>query len=97
MEAAAVASLLKQLDAPGQEVLSTMLKSFSEVTEASKLFDSLSNVADLSPTAQTTIEKAVEQIRKSDPKVTKEQAYAKAIAENPELYDELETAAVDEA
>lgn len=97
VEAAAVASLLKQLDAPGQEVLSTMLKSFSEVTEASKLFDSLSNVADLSPTAQTTIEKAVEQIRKSDPKVTKEQAYAKAIAENPELYDELETAAVDEA
>lgn len=92
VESAAVAVLLKQLDPAGQEALTTIMKSFSEVTKDSKLFDAISSVSDLSTDAQTAVEKSIERIMKADPKLTNEQAYAKAIAENPELYDELETA-----
>ena len=92
VESAAVAVLLKQLDPAGQEALTTIMKSFSEVSKDSKLFDAISSVTDLSTDAQSVVEKSIERIMKADPKLTNEQAYAKAIAENPELYDELETA-----
>jgi hypothetical protein len=91
-----VAVLLKQLDEEGQTALGEILAKFSEVAADSALFSAVAHVSDLSPTAQTELAKAITEIKKGDPKLTDEQAYAKAIEANPALYEELETSAADD-
>lgn len=94
VDKAEVAALLGQLNEDGQATLTKMLGSFSEISRESLLFKAVASISDLSPTATSEVEKALAAIRKADPSITEEQAYAKALIANPELYDELQTSAV---
>lgn len=69
------------------EKLETVLKSANEAIEKGDLFSELGRVGGTGATdADAKIDAAAAELRKSDPKLTKEQAIAKALEDNPELY-----------
>lgn len=68
------------------EKLETVLKGANAALEQSDLFRELGAGGTGGSDAETRIEKAAEQLRESDPDLTKEQAIAKALEQNPDLY-----------
>ena len=93
VESDKVASVLKQLDDAGREVLKSIFTKANAVIKGGAKALTVELGGDTAPTsAVTKLDTAVAEIQKSDPKLTKQQAVAKALDANPALYDELNAA-----
>lgn len=87
VKAEEVASVMKQLDAPGQEVLKGILSKTTEFAKAAELFKEAGSAATEGPSSSDEITKAAEEFRKADPKLTVAQSISKALAANPDAYE----------
>lgn len=85
-----VAAVLKQLDAAGVETVKAVFTKANAVTKgaAKVLTAEIGGNAD-TITAINKADLAVAEVMKAEPKLTKFQAFAKALAADPKLYDEL--------
>lgn len=66
--------------------LTEVLKSANEIIKSGKAFDEAGTAQTGTPNGVDAIEKRAEEIMKSEPTLTKEQAFVKAMELNPKLY-----------
>lgn len=66
---------------------SSIMKKFSALAEGSGIFTTIGSSDDDGQAATTELTKAAVALRKSNPKLSTQQAIAKALEQNPELYD----------
>lgn len=85
-----VASVLKQLDTEGVKVVEGILTKVGTLAKSAKLFEELGagGVGSDAPASEQEITKRAEELRKSNPKLSKAQSIAKALQENPDLYEQ---------
>ena len=76
----------EKLNPADAEELGKILKAADGALESAKLFDELGSTSIVKGSA--SLESAAEEIRKTDPSLTREQAIAKALENNPALYEE---------
>ncbi len=92
IEVAAAATILKQLDPAGREAFTSLLGKSSELVKGSAWLNQLASGDGADPAGnevETRLTKAVAAIRAADPKLTEEAAVAKAMENDPALYEEL--------
>lgn len=79
------------VDAETFEKLEAVLKAANEAVAQGDLYAEFGRGGAAPTDAEARIEKAAEEIRKADTSLTREQAIERALADNPELYDEYRT------
>lgn len=85
-----VVKLYEQVDEAGRKTLDDIFTKANAFAEDAKLFDEVGTTSAMSAGAESELKKAVDVIRKADPKITIEKATQMVLEENPELYDQLD-------
>lgn len=70
------------------KVLTALLKGVGEIAVKSALFKALGSAASEEGSPEEQLQAKADEIAKSNPKLTKEQAYAEAMKQNPQLYNQ---------
>jgi len=87
-------AVVKVLEATGDNAdvtafLADVLAKLNTAMQAGKVLDEIGSDRSGEADANTELNKKIELIQKGDSKLTYEQAFAKAISQNPALYDEM--------
>lgn len=88
VEAEKVAEMLKGLDDAGQETLAGILKAAGEQAKLSTLLKTSGSDAAKPGSAAEIAKSKADEIRKSNPKLTEQQAMAQVWEQNPKLYEQ---------
>lgn len=78
--------IVKKLDDKDLAVVGKILKSNTELVKQLRLFEAVGKPGGAASSDLSAIEARAAEIRKAEPKISKEKAFTKALEENPEAY-----------